>query len=88
MLATCGSTPLTLADQEAPMKSLLSALLALFTSCAAFAAQPIPAAAAPANNSDQAEAVAGGNAFAADLYSQLRSHPGNLFFSPESIPQG
>jgi serpin B len=85
MPATCGSTPITLADQEAPMKSLLSALLVLFSSSAALAAQPIPAAAAPANNSDQTEAVKGSNAFAIDLYAQLRAHPGNLFFSPESI---
>jgi serpin B len=35
--------------------------------------------------SDQAEAVKGSNAFAIDLYAQLRGQPGNLFFSPESI---
>ncbi|MGA2205294.1 MAG: serpin family protein [Terracidiphilus sp.] len=35
--------------------------------------------------SDQAEAVKGSNAFAVDLYAQLRGQPGNLFFSPESI---
>ncbi len=33
----------------------------------------------------EVEAVKGSNAFAVDLYSQLRSQPGNLFFSPESI---
>jgi serpin B len=35
--------------------------------------------------SDQAAVVAGSNAFALDLYAQLRTQPGNLFFSPESI---
>ena len=34
---------------------------------------------------DQAEAVKGSNAFAVDLYGQLRRQAGNLFFSPESI---
>jgi serpin B len=29
--------------------------------------------------------VKGSNAFALDLYAQLRTQPGNLFFSPESI---
>jgi len=33
----------------------------------------------------QAQAVNGSNAFAVDLYAQLRAQPGNLFFSPESI---
>ncbi len=41
------------------------------------AAVPPPAA--------EVEAVKGSNAFAVDLYAQLRSQPGNLFFSPESI---
>src|SRR5436309_1090324 len=35
--------------------------------------------------SDQAEVVRGNNAFAVELYGQLRGQPGNLFFSPESI---
>jgi len=35
--------------------------------------------------SDQAEAVKGNNAFAVELYGQLKGQPGNLFFSPESI---
>jgi serpin B len=42
-----------------------------------------PAPAAPA--ADQIQIVQGSNAFAVDLYAQLRSQPGNLFFSPESI---
>jgi serpin B len=64
------------------MKSLLCALLAMFTSWATLAAQPSPATTI---GSDQAEAVKGSNAFATDLYAQLRAQPGNLFFSPESI---
>ena len=35
--------------------------------------------------SDQAEAVRDNNAFAIELYGQLRNRSGNLFFSPESI---
>lgn len=34
---------------------------------------------------DQAALAQGNNAFAVDLYSHLRTQPGNLFFSPESI---
>jgi serpin B len=34
---------------------------------------------------DRATAVDGNNAFAVDLYGQLRNRSGNLFFSPESI---
>jgi serpin B len=34
---------------------------------------------------DRAAVVDGNNAFAVDLYGQLRKHNGNLFFSPESI---
>jgi serpin B len=60
------------------MKSLLCAILAVFSSCAALAA--------PSSNADdQAEVVKGSNAFAVDLYAQLSRQPGNLFFSPESI---
>ena len=35
--------------------------------------------------SDQAKAAQGNNAFAIELYRQLRNQSGNLFFSPESI---
>jgi serpin B len=66
------------------MKTLLYALLFVFGGIAVLAAQP-PATAMAAHTADQAEIVKGGNAFAADLYAQLRSKPGNLFFSPESI---
>jgi serpin B len=50
-----------------------------FQAAVVFAQAPLSSA------SDQAEAVSGSNAFAVDLYAQLRSQPGNLFFSPESI---
>lgn len=74
------------------MKSLLCAFLVLFGCCATcLAQQPLaalpaaPPAAPPANSADRAAAVKGSNAFAVDLYARLRSEPGNLFFSPESI---
>jgi serpin B len=66
------------------MKTLLYALLSVLGGSAVLAAQPaatpslVPAA-------DQAETVKGSNAFAVDLYQRLRTQPGNLFFSPESI---
>jgi serpin B len=60
------------------MKLVLLAILAALTT--AVAAQ------SPSSKSaDQAEIVKGSNAFATDLYAQLRTEPGNLFFSPESI---
>jgi len=36
-------------------------------------------------SADQAALTQGNNAFAVELYTHLRSQPGNLFFSPESI---
>jgi serpin B len=39
----------------------------------------------PAITADQATVAEGNNAFAVDLYGQLRKQDGNLFFSPESI---
>ena len=64
------------------MKSFLCAILVASTTVAVAAA----AAQSPsANAADQAETVKGSNAFALDLYAQLRTQPGNLFFSPESI---
>jgi serpin B len=66
------------------MNSLHLAVLAVLS-------VPIAAAHAATNNSSappvsaEAEAVKGNNAFALGLYGQLRSQPGNLFFSPESI---
>jgi serpin B len=67
------------------MKSLLCAILAIFSSCVAMAAPPVAAAPPSSNTADQAEVVKGSNAFAVDLYAQLSRQPGNLFFSPESI---
>ena len=64
------------------MKALLCALFLVFAGSAAFAAQkPM----ANSSTADQAALVKGSNAFAVDLYGQLRAQPGNLFFSPESI---
>jgi len=63
------------------MKPLLFALIfcILFQEAAAVAqSNPSPAP-------DQAAVVDGSNAFAVDLYAQLRRQNGNLFFSPESI---
>jgi serpin B len=40
---------------------------------------------APSATADQAAVVEGNNAFAIELYGQLRGQSGNLFFSPESI---
>lgn len=62
------------------MKFVACFLLAMLSGPAAFSADNtrVPAA-------DQAQAVKDSNAFATDLYGQLRREPGNLFFSPESI---
>jgi serpin B len=62
------------------MKSAAYFLLAALGVPGAFAIQP-----AQSTPADQAQAVKGSNAFAVDLYGQLQRHPGNLFFSPESI---
>lgn len=66
------------------MKSFLYALVAIF-GCSGMLVSQQPAVPSPAPPADQAEAVSGSNAFAVDLYAQLRTQPGNLFFSPESI---
>jgi serpin B len=49
------------------------------------ATQPAARQNAGAPSASEVELVKGSNAFAVDLYAQLRSQPGNLFFSPESI---
>jgi serpin B len=67
------------------MKSLLCAILAVFSSSTALAAPPVAAATPSSIADDQAAVVKGSNAFAVDLYAQLSKQPGNLFFSPESI---
>jgi serpin B len=61
------------------MKSVLAAVLAVWLIPVALVAQ----SSAPA--ADQTALAQGNNAFAVDLYGQLRAQPGNLFFSPESI---
>jgi serpin B len=63
------------------MKSLLLALIPmLFLEAAvAFAQPPSPSA------NDEAAIAKGNNAFAVELYGQLRKQGGNLFFSPASI---
>ncbi len=62
------------------MKYWACVILTLLGTQAVFAAQPATASAA-----DRAAAVKSSNAFAVDLYRQLRTERGNLFFSPESI---
>jgi serpin B len=63
------------------MKPLLSTLiLGLFLQEASGMAQT-----PPSPSPDQAALSASNNAFAIDLYGQLRKQDGNLFFSPESI---
>ena len=61
-----------------PLRSLLSTCLVLPV---ALRAAEVPATA----TSDRSEAARGNNAFAIELYGQLRKQTGNLFFSPESI---
>jgi serpin B len=63
------------------MKLLLSLLTICLISLVPARAAQTPAAA----TTDRAAVVEGNNAFAVDLYGQLRSQSGNLFFSPESI---
>ncbi len=66
------------------MKARLYAALVVIGCCTAISMQQASAQSA-APPADRAEAVAGSNAFATGLYARLRSQPGNLFFSPESI---
>jgi serpin B len=61
-----------------PLRSLLSTCLVLPV---ALRAADVPTTA----TSDRAETARGNNAFAVELYGQLRNQTGNLFFSPESI---
>jgi serpin B len=62
------------------MKLLLMLVPLLFLPEASAVAQSTPS-----SSPDQAALVDGNNAFAVDLYGQLRKQNGNLFFSPESI---
>jgi serpin B len=66
---------------EMRMKSLRAALIACLVLPVCELAADLPNATA----SDQAMLVRDNNAFAVELYGQLRHQPGNLFFSPESI---
>jgi serpin B len=63
------------------MKFLLSLLMIDFALLAAAQGAETP----PLPATDRAAAVDGDNAFALELFGQLRNQPGNLFFSPESI---
>lgn len=61
------------------MKSVLKLFFALIIASPALPAQQTAA------TSSQEQAAKDSNAFATDLYAQLRGQSGNLFFSPESI---
>jgi serpin B len=63
------------------MKSFLLLLL----TCLVLPLAGLAAEAPQSSTADQKAVVEGNNAFAVALYGQLRSHDGNLFFSPESI---
>ena len=67
------------------MKSLLLLLLPLLFLQAAAVFSQSCSSSSPSSGPDQAELVKGNNAFAIDLYGQLRQQDGNLFFSPASI---
>ena len=69
----------TLPNQSAPLRA--RAILAAFL----FLSALLSTVAHAAPTADEAEVVKANNAFAVELYGQLRSQPGNLFFSPESI---
>ena len=69
------------AEMEMCMKPLISLLITCLVLPVAVRAAQLPMAA----TSGQAEAGLDNNAFAIELYGQLRNHGGNLFFSPESI---
>src|SRR5580692_10191753 len=60
-------------------------LLLLTILCVALAEAAGMAQASSSPSPEQTAVVEGNNAFAIDLYSQLRKQDGNLFFSPESI---
>jgi serine protease inhibitor len=63
------------------MKPLTSLLIICLVLPVALWAAELPMTA----TSGQGEAVRDNNAFAIELYGQLRNHSGNLFFSPESV---
>jgi serpin B len=59
--------------------------LCLLVFCLALPGSASMAQTAPPSTPDQAAVVEGNNAFAVQLYGQLRNQSGNLFFSPDSI---
>jgi serpin B len=67
------------------MNLLRVAILGLIAAPQVAASQPATQQKPSPPSATQVEAVKGSNAFVVDLYSRLRSQPGNLFFSPESI---
>ena len=62
-----------------PLFLMLASLLAMQAASGMAQTSPAPP------RFDQTAVVEGNNAFAIDLYGQLRGQDGNLFFSPESI---
>jgi serpin B len=60
-------------------------LISLLITCLVLSVARWVAETAPSPTADQAAVVEGNNAFAIELYGQLRNQSGNLFFSPESI---
>ncbi len=71
----------SMAQYEMCMKPLILLFIASFVLPVAAWAAELPTTGAH----DQAEAVRDNNAFAIELFGQLRNQNGNLFFSPESI---
>lgn len=67
------------------MNLLHTAFVGLTAIPALTLAQPKPQPESKLPSAAELETVKDSNAFAVDLYAQLRSQPGNLFFSPESI---
>jgi serine protease inhibitor len=70
-----------MAAMEMCMKPLLSSLIV----CLALQEATRLVETAPSATADRGAVVEGNNAFAVELYSQLRNPGGDLFFSPESI---
>jgi serpin B len=60
-------------------------LISLLISCLVLPVAGWAAETAPSATANQAAVVEGNNAFAVELYNQLRNQSGNLFFSPESV---
>jgi serpin B len=67
------------------MEMRMKPLVALLITCLVLPVAGWAAETAPSATADQAAVVESNNAFAVELYNQLRNHSGNLFFSPESI---